>query len=95
MGEYILRLVIMVPLIGAMAWGSLWLWRKAQLSGAGLAGLAFPKQADRKARVLDVLSVGSGTKIAVIDFGDKELLVAISRAQTRLLSEREKGDFHA
>ncbi len=104
MFEYVLRLFILVPLIGAMAWGSIWLWRRVQ-SGLpaipglpvipGLAGFTGAAKAERSARVVDVLSMGTSGKIAVIEFGDKELLVAVSRAQISLLSEREKGDFHA
>ena len=104
MFEYLLRLFILVPLIGAMAWGSIWLWRRVQqglpaIPGLpvipGLAGFTGAAKAERSARVVDVLSMGPSGKIAVIEFGDKELLVAVSRAQISLLSEREKGDFHA
>ena len=104
MWEYILRLFILIPLVGGMAWGSLWLWRKAQLGMpsipglaglAGLAGLSLPNRPERKARLVDIVPMGPGSKIVVIDFGDKEFLVAVSRSQISLLSEREKGDFHA
>jgi flagellar protein FliO/FliZ len=98
MWEYILRLFILIPLVGGMAWGSLWLWRKAQLGMLGIPGLArlsLPNRPERKARLVDVVPMGPGSKIVVIDFGDKELLVAVSRSQVSLLSEREKGDFHA
>lgn len=104
MFEYILRLFILVPLIGAMAWGSIWLWRRVQAGLPAIPGLpALPTlpgfagaaNKERSARVVDVLSMGTSGKIAVIEFGDKELLVAVSRAQISLLTEREKGDFHA
>lgn len=95
MGEYILRLFILVPLVGGMAWGSLWLWRKAQLGIPGIPGLSLQNRPERKARLVDVVPMGAGSKIVVVDFGDKELLVAVSRNQISLLCEREKGDFHA
>lgn len=95
MFEYILRLFILVPLVGAMAWGSLWLWRRAQLGLPTIPGLSLPNRGERRARVIDVVPLGTGSKIAVVEFGDKELLVAVSRTQISLLSEREKGDFHA
>ena len=31
MFEYILRLLILLPLVGGMAWGSLWLWKRVQM----------------------------------------------------------------
>ena len=29
--EYILRLLGRLPLVGGMAWGSLWLWKRVQM----------------------------------------------------------------
>ena len=37
MFEYILRLLILLPLVGGMAWGSLWLWKRVQM-GVPLVG---------------------------------------------------------
>ena len=34
---YILKLLILIPLVAGLAWGSLWLWRRAQ-QGIGAAG---------------------------------------------------------
>ena len=31
MFEYLLRLFLLVPLVGGLAWGSFWLWRRVQL----------------------------------------------------------------
>ncbi len=89
MTEYILRLLILLPLVGGMAWGSLWLWRKSQL---GMPGMHSKEKA---ARVTDVIPMGTAGKLAVVEFGDRELLVAASRTQISLLAEQNKGDFHA
>ena len=37
MFEYILRLLILLPIVGGMAWGSLWLWKRVQM-GVPLTG---------------------------------------------------------
>ena len=63
MFEYILRLFILVPMIGGLAWGSLWLWRKAQM------GLPMQGGSARAAQMVDVLPLGPGTKLAVVAFG--------------------------
>lgn len=89
MGDYLLRLLLVLPLVGGLAWGSIWLWRKAQL---GLPGAGQP---DRPARVTGVVPMGPQTKLAVVDFRDRELLIALSRGQVTLLADRPKGDFHA
>ncbi len=95
MFEYILRLFILVPLVGGMAWGSLWLWRKSQLGMPVIPGFSLAAKPGRKAQLVDVVPLGNGSKMVVVEFGDKELLIAVSRNQISLLSENEKGDFHA
>jgi flagellar protein FliO/FliZ len=89
MFEYILRLFILVPTVGGLAWGSLWLWRRLQL------GLPVTALTQKPARMIDVLSLGTGAKLAVIEFGDSELLIAISRTQISLIAEQHKADFDA
>lgn len=88
MFEYILRLFILVPLVGGLAWGSLWLWRRVQL------GLPVQGATSKPARMIDVLPMGTSGKLAVVEFGGRELLIAVSRTQISLIAENEKGDFH-
>lgn len=92
--EYILRLALLVPLVGGLAWGSLWLWRRVQL------GMPLAPQKDRAARMVDVLPMGTGGKLAVVEFGGRQLLVAVSRNAITLLADDgaraiDEGDFHA
>jgi flagellar protein FliO/FliZ len=86
MAEYFLRLAIVIPLIGGLAWGSLWLWKKLQL------GLPAHRPANRPARIVDVVTMGTAGRLAVVEFGGKTLLLAASRAGISLLAEGE-GDF--
>lgn len=82
MAEYILRLVILLPLIGGLAWASLWLLRRAQI------GLPLTRNAqDRAIQVIDAVPMGVGSKLAVVRFDDRNLLVAVTRNQITLLSE--------
>jgi flagellar protein FliO/FliZ len=86
MFEYLLRLFIMVPLIGAMIWGSLWLWRKTQLGGGPVAALR------REARVVEVIDgamLPNGARLAVVRYRERELLIAVNRTQTVVLSGGE------
>ena len=86
MTEYFLRLLVLVPLVGSLAWGSLWLWKRAQL------GLPAHRPVERPAQVVDVLTLGTSGKLAVVKFGSKTLLVAASRQGIALLAESD-GDF--
>jgi flagellar protein FliO/FliZ len=81
MFEYILRLFILVPMIGGLAWGSLWLWRKTQI------GLPMRGGPIRAAQMIDVVPLGAGSKLAVVNFGGRELLIAVSRTQITLIAE--------
>ena len=63
MFKYILRLLILLPLIGGMAWGSLWLWKRVQM-GVPLTGGA--KQ-PRPVELVGVLPLVRGLKASGFD----------------------------
>jgi flagellar protein FliO/FliZ len=86
--DYILRLFILVPMVGGLAWGSLWLWRKAQL------GLPTTGPQNRAARITDVIPLGTSGKLAVVEFGGRQLLIAVSRAQISLIAENDRSSDH-
>ncbi|WP_374525693.1 flagellar biosynthetic protein FliO [Sphingopyxis sp.] len=88
--EYILRLLILLPLVGGMAWGSLWLWKRVQM-GVPLTGAA--KQA-RAVEMVGVLPLGPGTKLAVVEFAGQQILLSVSRGQVTRLADNSQGDFH-
>ncbi len=73
MTEYFLRLLFLVPLVGGMAFGALWLWRKAQPGMAGGAGR------ERLVKVVDAVPLGASGRLAVVEFDGKRLLLAVSR----------------
>lgn len=82
MTEYFLRLLILVPLVGGLAWASLWLWRRLQ------RGLPVLRAAPaRPVRVLDAVPLATGSKLAVVRFDDRNLLIAVTRGQVTLLTE--------
>ena len=80
MTAYILKLILLVPLVGGLAFGALWLWRKVQ------PGMALG-QRERMVQVVDAVPLGTTGRLAVVEFGGKRLLVAVSRGTVQLLSE--------
>jgi flagellar protein FliO/FliZ len=82
MTEYLVRLAILLPLVAGLAFGALWLWRKAQ------PGLAFG-QRQRMVRIVDAIPMGATGRLAVVEFADKRLLIAVSRGNIALLAETE------
>lgn len=71
--EYILRLLIFIPLIAGLIWGSLWVWRRLQLR------LPIKAAPTRIVRVVDVISMGANGKLAVVEFAGQQILLGISR----------------
>ena len=87
MTEYIIRLLIMVPLIGGIAYGCLWVWNKTQ--GGMLMNLS--KQ-ERAVKIVDAIPMAQGTKLAVVEFAGRTLLVSASRNGVTLIADGD-GDF--
>ena len=91
MFEYILRLLILLPLVGGMAWGSLWLWKRVQM-GVPFGGGAAKARA---VEMIDVLPLGPGSKLAVVEFAGQRVLIAVSRNGITRIADGSQGDFHA
>ena len=82
---YILKLIIIVPIVAGLAYGSLWLWRRVQ------PGMAFT-QRERMVKLVDAIPLGATGKLAVVEFAGKHLLLAVSRTGVTLVSETEAVD---
>lgn len=85
MTAYILKLLVMLPLVAGMAWGALWLWRKAQ------PGIAVAQGTTRPVRLVDAIPVGVSGKLAVVEFGSQRLLLAVTRNGVTCLA-RDGGE---
>jgi len=81
---YILKLILLVPLVGGMAFAALWMWRKVQ------PGMALGKQ-ERLVKIVDAVPLGATGRLAVVEFGDKHLLLSVSRGSVQLLSEQARA----
>jgi flagellar protein FliO/FliZ len=86
---YVIKLVILLPLIGAAAWGTLKLAQKLQTRLGAAPGTA------RSVRVVETTMLSPTLKLAVIEFHGCEILVSVSRAGLTRLAEaptRETGE---
>ncbi|MGN5375004.1 FliO/MopB family protein [Sphingomonas hankookensis] len=82
MWSYILKLVILLPLVCGLMIGCLYLWRRLEARMPG-------NQGERLVKVRETMMVSTGTKIAVLEFDDRLLLVSVSRNGVTLL---DRGD---
>lgn len=83
MTVYILKLLILVPMVAGMAFGALWLWRKVQ-PGMTLGTFG---QRERAVKLVDAVPIGAIGRLAVVEFEGKRLLLAVSRGQVQLLTD--------
>jgi flagellar protein FliO/FliZ len=79
---YLLNLVLMLALVAGMAVGAIWLWRKAQ------PGVAFGRR-EQAVKLVDAIPLGATGRLAVVDFGGKRLLIAVSRGRIEKLAETD------
>lgn len=86
MAEYLIRLMIVLPIVCGLAWGSLVLWKRVQ------GGLPMVGQGQRAVRIIDAVSMGPGGKIVVVEFATRRLLLSAARGGITLLAEAETGD---
>ena len=78
MWAYVLKLVILLPLVCGLMVGCLWLWRKLESR--------MPVQpANRQLKVTETMMVSTGTKLAVLEFEGRKLLVSVSRGGVTLI----------
>ena len=85
MTYYILKLVIMLPLMAAMIVGALWLYRKYQ------PGMVQGVR-QRDLRLVETLSMGTSGKLAVVEFGDQRILLSASRGKIEQITSRDMTD---
>ena len=89
MAWYILKLVLVLPLIGGLIWASLKLMHKMQARyGAGA-------QQTRAVRIVETTMLSPTLKLAVLEFHGREILVSASRHGLTRLAEapaRERAE---
>lgn len=82
---YVLKLLVLLPLIAGLAWASIWLVRKMQQRAGGPTG---PKSA----RIVETVMLSPSLKLAVIEFHGREILVSASRQGLTRLAEAPARD---
>jgi flagellar protein FliO/FliZ len=78
---YVIKLIVLLPLIGAAAWGTLKLAQKLQTRMGAAPGTS------RAVRVIETTMLSPTLKLAVIEFHGREILVSASRAGLTRLAE--------
>ena len=82
---YILKLIILLPMIGLLAWAALKLAKKMQ-DKAGIGG------GSKSVRIVETAMLSPTLKLAVIEFHGREILVSASRQGLTRLAEAPARD---
>jgi flagellar protein FliO/FliZ len=80
---YFVKLLILLPMIGGMAFAALWLWRKYQ------PGL-MQGQVNRAVKVIDAVPLGNFGKLAVVEFHGRTLLLSVTRGRIERIAESDR-----
>ncbi|TPG15422.1 flagellar biosynthetic protein FliO [Sphingomonas oligophenolica] len=83
---YILKLVVLLPLVCGLMIGCLYLWRKLEtrMPGGG-------KPSTRLVTVKETMMISPGVRLAVLDFDGRRLLVSVARGGVTLVDKTEQG----
>ena len=88
MTYYIIKLLIMLPVMGGMIYGSLWLYRKYQPGMMARLDMAGPQ---RELKVTETVSMGVSGKLAVVEFAGQKILLSVTRARIDPIASADAG----
>ncbi len=82
--SYILKLVVLLPLVCGLMIGCLYLWRKLETRMPG-------KSATRLIAVKETMMISPGVRLAVVEFEGRNLLVSVARGGVTLVDKVDAG----
>ena len=82
MWSFILKLVVLLPLVCGLMIGCLYAWRKLESRMPG-------QPSNRMLKVVETMMISPSVRVAVLDFEGRKLLVSVSRTGVSLL---DRGD---
>ncbi len=85
MWTYLLKLVILLPLVCGLMIGCLYLWRRLESRMPG-------KPQTRMIAVRETMMISPGLRLAVLDFEGRRLLVSVGRGGVNLIDRAEATD---
>lgn len=80
MSEYLVRLLIMLPLVCGVIVAGLFVAKRVMAATPG-------SKSRGAAKLAETVFLTPGTRLAVVDFADKRLLLAVTKGGVSLLSE--------
>lgn len=82
MTAYIIKLLVLLPIMGGLIFAALWLYRKYQPALMGA-------QKERSIKMLETLPVGNFGKLALIEFEGQKILLSVTRSRVERIAEKD------
>lgn len=82
--SYVLKLVVLLPLVCGLMIGCLYAWRKLEARMPG-------QPANRMLRVAETMMISPSVRLAVVEFEGRKLLVSVSRTGVALIDKSGMG----
>lgn len=83
MTYYILKLVIMLPIMAGMIYAALWTYRKYQ------PGLMNGLAQKRELKLIEMMPMGTSGKLAVVEFAGKKILLSATRGSIQHIASAD------
>lgn len=80
MWSYILKLVVLLPLVCGLLIGTLYLWRRLESRLPG-------NQGERMLQVKETMMISPGLRLAVLEFEGSKLLLSVGRGGVTLIDK--------
>lgn len=84
MWSYILKLLVLLPLVCGLLVGCLYLWRRLEARMPG-------NQGERMLKVKETMMISPGLRLAVVDFEGRRLLISVGRGGVTLIDKAGIG----
>ncbi len=82
---YIIKLLVLLPIMAGLIFTALWLYRKYQ--PALMPGL-MKVQHKRSIKMLETLPVGNFAKLAVVEFDGQKILLSVTRGRVERIAAK-------
>ncbi|HEY9090168.1 flagellar biosynthetic protein FliO [Parasphingorhabdus sp.] len=79
MTVYIIKLLILLPVMGGLIFAALWLYRKYQPA----LGHAHKQ---RSLKIVETLPLGNFAKLVIVEFGDRKILLSVTRSRVERIA---------
>tara|TARA_R110000772_G_scaffold20725_10_gene57598 strand:- start:2681 stop:2938 length:258 start_codon:yes stop_codon:yes gene_type:complete len=84
MTAYIIKLLVLLPIMGGLIFAALWLYRKYQPA-------LMRVQKESSIKMLETLPLGNFAKLLLIEFEGQKILLSATRGRVERIAEKDRA----